>query len=101
MAWERRRNGRTYYYHWQRVGLRAVKQYVGSGEKGLRAAEADRASREAHRHADLQRAEKRRPVDKLAAHLDQFDTMLDQLVSRQLVCAGWRQHHRQWMAPKR
>jgi hypothetical protein len=101
MAWERRRNGRTYYYHWQRVGLRAVKQYVGSGEKGRRAAEADQAGREAYIQEALQRAENRRPVDKLAAHFNQFDRMLEQLVVCQLVSAGWRQHHRQWMAPKR
>jgi hypothetical protein len=101
MAWERRRNGRTYYYRWQRAGPRGVKQYVGSGEEGRQAAEAVRVAREIRLQKTLLRAEKRRPVNKLADHLGQLDIMLEQLIACQLVCAGWKRHHRQWMARKR
>src|SRR4051812_38175562 len=88
MAWERRRNGRKYYYRSQRAGLRTIKQYVGSGEKGRQAAEADRVVRETRLQSAARRAETLRPIDRIAAQLDQIDKMLDQVVAFRLVCAG-------------
>lgn len=99
MAWELRRNGRTYYYRVRREGNRVIKEYIGGGEQGRQAAEADQAARDCRRQATLLRKEANRAVDDLAVHIGEFDQVLDQLVTCQLVCSGWRQHHRQWRPP--
>ena len=99
MAWERRAN-REYYYRTLRQENRIVKRYFGCGQRAHQAAEADKAAREARHMESLRRAERRRPVSKLAAHFNPFDTILDQLVAFSLVCAGWKRHHRQWIVRK-
>ncbi len=96
MAWERRPNGRQYYYRGRREGRRVVKEYAGGGEAGLLAAEADEASRRDREQAAQQRAERQRPLDDLVLHLDEFDKLVDQVVTGQLLSAGWTKHHRQW-----
>jgi hypothetical protein len=100
MSWETRRNGNRYYYRSRRQDGRVVREYVGGGEKGRRAAEADAAARDSREQAAKLLAEKNRPVDGLAAHLDVFGKIVDQLVTCQLLCAGWRRHHRGWREPK-
>lgn len=95
MGWEQRKNGR-FYYRSKRIGSRVVKQYIGGGASGFDAAAADAAAREERRKVvalNLETAE-------LSAHIEEFAILVDQLVSCQLVCAGWRQHHRQWRPPK-
>ena len=96
MAWERRRNGRAYYYRVRREGDRIVKEYVGAGEKGRRAAEADQAARE----AVLLREARGQDVEVLIDQLQEFASMVEQLVACQLVSAGWKTHNRQWRSPK-
>ena len=101
MAWERRRNGRTYYYRVRRDDDRVVKEYVGAGEKGRRAADADQAAREARREAGRLRKDRGQDVvGDLLDQLQELDSRVDQLVACQLVCAGFRRHHRQWRASK-
>jgi hypothetical protein len=100
LAWERRGSGQ-FYYRSRRVRGQVVREYVGGGEKGRRAAESDRAVSEARRRVVRLRAENRRPVDKLAARMDQFDIMFERLVVCQLACAGWKHYRREWRAPKR
>ena len=58
MSWERRRNGRLFYYREFRRGRRVVKQYVGGGSVGEAAAKEDserRAARMAMREAERNR----------------------------------------------
>src|SRR5947209_3462452 len=97
MAWEKRGDGQ-FYYRSLRVRGRVVKQYIGTGERGRKAAEEDRATRDARRQATLLRQEKNKDLDDLIVQLDEFGTLIDQLVTCQLLCAGWRKHHRQWRA---
>lgn len=99
MAWERRRNGRLYYYRVRREGDRVAKEYVGTGEAGRRAAEADQAARDARREAAQRRKEQGRPVSELSACLDELGRLTDLLVACHLLTHGWKQHHRQWRAP--
>jgi hypothetical protein len=99
MGWERRRNGHAYYYRSVRCGTKVKKVYIGAGEKGRQAADADQVARDARRLLERLRKEQSRPVDELAAHLDEFGTLVDRLVESRLVCAGWKQHQRQWRPP--
>ena len=100
MAWEYR-GIVPFYYRSRRVNGRVVREYVGGGEKGQRAAEADQAAKEARTQGDRQQAESWRPVYDLAAHVRQFESVLETLVVCQLMSAGWRKIHRQWKAPNR
>jgi hypothetical protein len=99
MAWEPRRNGRTYYYRSRRVQGRVVKEYMGGSEHGRQAAAADQAARDSRRQAERLHKEKNKDVDALVIQLNEFDKLIEQLVTCQLICSGWRQHHRQWRPP--
>lgn len=98
MGWEKRRK-REFYYRSRRVRGQVVKQYVGGGELGRQAAEADQSARDSYRQAAVLRKEANRAVVDLAGHLDEFDELVDQLVTFQLIGAGFRLHHRQWRPP--
>lgn len=100
MSWERH-DKRWYYYRSKRVNGRIVREYVGGGEKGRRAAAADQAVREAHRQAERQRTETMLPVHELFVHVRQFGSVLDQLLIAQLLADGWKHSYRHWRAPKR
>jgi hypothetical protein len=94
VGWERRQNGEWYYYRARREGSRILKTYVGGGEKGRLAAEADRAAR-----AALAAKRQQTQDDALRAmttSLDEVDELADRLVVSQLLGLGWKQHHRQW-----
>ena len=95
MAWERRGNGK-FYYRSRRVQGRVVKEYVGGGEAGHQAAAADQASRKSRRQAVWLGKEENKDVDDLVVQLNEFGTLLDQVLTCQLLCAGWKKHHRQW-----
>ena len=100
MAWERH-GRRWYYYRSKRVNGQVVREYVGGGEKGRQAAQADRAGQVARRQAERQRTETMRPVHELFVHVRQFGSVLDQLLIGQLLCADWKHRCRHWRAPKR
>ena len=89
-----------YYYTGVLVGDRIVKQYVGGGEKGRLAAAADQAVRDSRTHAEQLRHANRRPVDELTVELDEFGELVDQLVTCQLLCTGWKKHNRGWRIAK-
>jgi hypothetical protein len=97
LGWERRRNGRQYYYRVQRIRDRVVKTYIGHGEKGLKAAEEDAIERQNQALA-AERCNEPSLVE-LATYLGEFDRLVDQLVTRQLAAAGYRLHHREWRPP--
>jgi len=100
MAWEKRRNGRQYYYRVQRIGERVVKTYVGGGAVGRKAAEEDEAARRALRRTKWRCDQQNAPLKELAADLASFAALVDRLIQYQLVCAGYRLHHREWRPPK-
>jgi len=100
LAWEYR-GIVPFYYRSRRVNGLVVREYVGGGEKGHLAAEADQAAREARRQVERLRAGRWRPVQDLTTHVRQFESVLETLVVCQLMSAGWRQIHRQWKAPNR
>lgn len=100
MGWERRRNGRMYYFRAERDGDRVRKVYVGGGERGRQAAAADQAARHSRAQAAELRQLDRRPVDELAAKLHDLGATIDRLLACRLLCDGWKQHHREWRRPR-
>lgn len=100
MAWEKRRNGRSYYYRGRREGSRIVKEYIGGGEKGRRAAAEDAAARRKTAEAARLRHERELPANEIAGHLGEFGHLLKQVGTCDLLYAGWTQHRREWKEPK-
>jgi hypothetical protein len=96
MAWETRRNGRTYYYSKQRVGRRVISEYVGSGDVAtiiadLSAVWQNRAlcTREQETHTRLSLAAGDAPLDEL-------ETLLTGLTRAVLLANGYHTHKGTW-----
>jgi hypothetical protein len=92
MAWERRRNGRLYFYRARRIGGRVVKRYVGAGKAGEMAARMD-AERRAERSEEMQW---RQQFDLASRMLATLGEECDDLARSALAEAGLYQHHREW-----
>lgn len=101
MAWERRGNGRCYYYYTaKRVGRRVLKQYCGAGQTGLRAAARDiairlRRAQEARRQRQWQKS-----INGVTSLLDESERLLKSLLTTHLLCGGFKCHKRQWRSPR-
>src|SRR5689334_10272212 len=96
MAWEPRRNGRTYYYRKQRRGGRVVSEYVGTGLAGT-LGELYQARADAHT-ADA-RAQRAREIAALPPDdpaLADLETLLAGLTRAVLLANGYHPHKRQW-----
>lgn len=92
MAYERRRNGRMYYYRSRRVGGRVVKDYFGAGLDARRAAEEDRQKRAARKVAALER---QRVLDaEEAAHA--AHESIDLILDVEMHISGFHKNHRTW-----
>jgi hypothetical protein len=94
LAWETRKRGGRYYTRSRQVGDRVVREYIGTGLAGERAATED-AARRAQRGvaAEVRRAEQERLTD-LDATLTAFDAALETLTRAVLMTAGYHRHHR-------
>jgi len=95
MAWEKRRNGRLYYYRGHRLpNGRVRKVYVGAGAKGEAAEREDqkkRAETQAHRqHTSEVLEHTKRAVCLLSKLNKQGADLLDAA----LLSAGFYRHHR-------
>ena len=96
MAWERRRNGRRYFYRgWRDPMTQQVrKQYCGGGACGEAAAQAD-ADRRAERAAQRQAEQERRlAYDAVAEQVVGLGKECDDLARSALAEAGVYQHLR-------
>jgi hypothetical protein len=94
MAWERRRNGRLYYYRARSVKGRIIKEYVGTGPEAEQAARED-AEKRAQREARVQRKRQRRQEYEAAQlALAALGTECQNLVRASLLSAGYHQHDR-------
>jgi hypothetical protein len=94
MSWECPRGKGRYYTRSRRVGGRIVREYLGTGPAAERAAAQD-AERRAERRALA--AEKRIQEERLrevAALLEAFCQLTDQLLAAALTEAGYHQHDR-------
>lgn len=96
MGWETRRHRGRYYTRSRREQGRVVREYVGCGEKGERAAALDaerRAEREADRAAIQAERERAQALD---ADLMGLHRAVDLLTRGALLAAGFERHKRQW-----
>ena len=100
MAWERRRNGRLYYYRAQRAGRRILKQYVGAGEAGCHAAAEDAAIRHQRAQAAQQQRQWQETVDGVTTLLDESEQLLKPMLTARLLCGGFRYRKREWKDPR-
>jgi len=88
------RNGRYYYYRYQRDGSRVRRYYIASGELAILTARADEAQRE-QRQAERQRLQTQaHRHEELLAALQPFSQLLDQVVRAALQHVGFHQHAR-------
>lgn len=96
MAWETRRDRGRYYTRSRRAQGRVIREYVGCGEKGERAAAVDvarRADRAAERAAIRAERERAQAID---ADLMELHRAVDLLTRGVLMAAGFERHKRQW-----
>lgn len=96
MAWETRRDRGRYYTRSRREGGRVVREYVGCGVVGERAAALDaerRAERESERAAIRAEWERARAAE---AELVNLHRAVDLLTRGALLAAGFERHKRQW-----
>lgn len=96
MGFEARRNGNLYYYQKRRDGNRVVSEYGGSGKVAdfaERRAEIDRRHKQQER--EQARAERMSLIE-IDKTLDTFGSMVDTLMTAELLMSGYHQHKRQW-----
>lgn len=96
MAWETRHDRGRYYTRSRRVNGRVIREYIGSGAKGDRAALEDAARRAAQAaERAVIRAERER-VQAIDAEFAALHQIVDQLTRGALLAAGFERHKRQW-----
>jgi len=95
MAWEQRGRHR-YYYRKERVDGRVVSRYVGRGEAGHRAAEADRHLRELREVERAALRAARRQRAQLDAEMKDAANAARDLATALLRAEGLYQHRGQW-----
>jgi hypothetical protein len=94
VSWERRRNGKRFYYQAQRVMGKVVKRYVGAGVEAERLAGRDaalRAERAAQRRAEV---DLRRRVLEAGRMLVKLGRDCEDVATAALAAAGLYRHHR-------
>ena len=101
MAWERRTNGKRYYYRFRRDGNRTIKIYVGAGEKGRAAAAEDQAQRQSRKAEKLAARGRAAAWATLLRQIDDGNVILQATLAQELLAAGWRKPARTWRSPTR
>jgi hypothetical protein len=96
MAWETRKrgNGRRYYTRSRKVDGRVVREYIGGGERGERAAAADDLSRKRRAVAAADWQRERAGLAETEAQLAEWYAAVEIQVHAALTAAGYHQHSR-------
>ena len=105
MSWESRKGLGRYYTRSRRRGGRVVREYLGIGERAIRAAKRD-GSKRRKRLAELKvHRERVNEADALEAEVAVACDLAELLSRAALLAVGYRQHHRsEWRkrhVPKR
>ena len=92
-----RRGTRTYYYKTYRdADGRVARKYLGTGDSGRRAADAEAAQRLERRHTWNQLRREMLAVEAHGRCLKAFTDRCEALLSAALLAAGYYRHHGQW-----
>ena len=94
MAWETRARGGRYYTRWRKVGGRVVREYVGRGLVGERAAREDAMRRAARAAAAEARRRDRLAARALGDLVAGLDALAVALTTTTLTAAGYHRHDR-------
>jgi hypothetical protein len=95
VAWEERPEGRgPYYTRSRRVDGRVVREYVGAGPAGQRAAEEDAGRRAARKEEQARLEALRAEWRERERERERLEARADALLRGSLLVAGYRQHDR-------
>jgi len=94
MAWETRARGGRYYTRWRKVGGRVVREYVGRGLVGERAAREDALRRAARALATAARRRDRLAAQAVRDLVLGLDALTNTLTATTLTAAGYHRHDR-------
>jgi hypothetical protein len=92
--WERRERGGLYYTRSRREDGRVVREYVGGGYSGERAAQIDAEKRQRYQQERAARKEERERLDELMAPVEELCEAAEAIVRAVLLASGYRQHNR-------
>ena len=94
MGWETRQHGGRYYTRSRRRDGRIVREYVGAGAAGERAAASDALARDQRERELAERLRTHRRHDQADAALAAWSTAVDAQMRAALEAAGYHQHKR-------
>ena len=86
----------TAYYRSRREGQRVVTDYLGSGEAGRLAAEADEEARAARRDSRARLEQQAQTDRELDVAIDDVGDLICALSDALLLCGGYHEHRGRW-----
>ena len=89
MPWDHRRGGRRYYYRSVRRHGKPVREYVGTGERGEKAAKDDAEKRAARAEVRAREREERQSAQEIAEVLDRLAGEVRSLMLAELATWGY------------
>jgi hypothetical protein len=96
VAWEKRGRTGLYYTRSRKVDGRVVREYVGGGMAGERAAEADRIDREQREVEALKEKREEQRLQILASPILELCEVAEVLARAHLVADGYRRTEGHW-----
>jgi len=102
MGWEKRERGGPYYTRSRKINGRVVREYIGGGQLGKLAAEADALERRRREEeAEARRAERDR-LEALESPVAKLYEITEALARATLLAAGYHRHNRsEWRKERR
>ena len=94
MAWEKRERGGLYYTRSRKVDGRVVREYVGGGLRGEKAARMDSKEQQRREEEAAAWREERERLEELEGLIDEFCEAVETVARATLLAAGFRQHNR-------
>ncbi len=94
MAWEKRERGGLYYTRSYKENGRVIREYVGGGVLGERAARMDAADRQRREEEKAAWREERERLEELMGMVDELCQDVEILAQAALLAAGFRRHNR-------
>ncbi len=94
MGWEMRSRGGLYYTRSIRINGRVVRQYIGTGEAAMLAAQQDATERAERRARAAAWAQERAELESADASIEELDEVAELVMAGVLLCSGYHRHNR-------